>query len=61
MKKQLLILAAIATIITAMTGCTAAQKTRLYHDGKMVIAIVKPIARQLAEDELRALIEEATK
>ena len=61
MKKQLLILAVITTLIHALTGCTAAQKTRLYHDGKMVVAIIKPIARQLAEHELRALIEEATK
>jgi outer membrane protein assembly factor BamE (lipoprotein component of BamABCDE complex) len=34
MKKQLLILAIVATLINALAGCTTASKSRIYHDGK---------------------------
>jgi hypothetical protein len=55
-----LILSALA--IYCLASCSTTDfKSRVLHDGKTVIAIVKPVARQLAEDELRQLIEDATK
>ena len=60
-----LFLALTALCSCYLTACTTAARTdfkkRLVHDGKTVIAVVKPVAQQLAEDELKALIEEAVK
>jgi hypothetical protein len=58
MKKQLLILAAIATLINALAGCTTASKARVYHDGKTFGRSVLRAGGQLAADAFNQWLDE---
>jgi len=58
MKKQLLILAIVATIINALAGCTAASKARVYHDGKTIGRSVLRAGGALAVDAFNQWLEE---
>ena len=58
MKKQLLILAAIATLIHALAGCTTASKSRIYHDGKTVGRAFMRAGGALAADAFNQWLDE---
>jgi hypothetical protein len=58
MKKQLLILAIVATLINAFAGCTTASKARVYHDGKTFGRSVLRAGGQLAADAFNQWLDE---
>ena len=58
MKKQLLILAIVATLINALAGCTAASKARIYHDGKTFGRSVLRAGGALAVDAFNQWLDE---
>jgi len=58
MKKQLIILAVLATIINSLAGCTTASKARVYHDGKTFGRSVLRAGGQLAADAFNQWLEE---
>ena len=58
MKKQLIILAASATLIHALAGCTTASKSRIYHDGKTIGRSVLRAGGQLAADAFNQWLDE---
>ena len=58
MKKQLIILAIVATLINALVGCTATSKARIYHDGKTFGRSVLRAGGQLAADAFNQWLDE---
>jgi hypothetical protein len=58
MKKQLILLAILATIINALAGCTTASKSRIYHDGKTIGRSVLRAGGQVAADAFDRWLEE---
>jgi len=58
MKKQLIILAIVATLINALAGCTAASKARIYHDGKTFGRSVLRAGGALAVDAFNQWLDE---
>jgi len=58
MKKQLIILAIVATLINALVGCTTAAKARIYHDGKTFGRSVLRAGGALAVDAFNQWLEE---
>ncbi len=58
MKKQLLILAVVATLINALAGCATASKARVYHDGKTFGRSVLRAGGQLAADAFNQWLNE---
>ena len=58
MKKQLILLAIVATLINALAGCTTASKARVYHDGKTFGRSVLRAGGQLAADAFNQWLED---
>jgi hypothetical protein len=58
MKKQLILLAIVATLINALAGCTTAAKARVYHDGKTIGRSVLRAGGQLAADAFNQWLDE---
>jgi len=58
MKKQLILVAIVATLINSLAGCTTASKAKLYHDGKTVGRLALRVATPLAIDAFNQWLNE---